>query len=1601
MEKKAMAWKTKGMNRDLSVSAFNTEYSFENINLRLSTNEGNTTMSWVNEKGPKKLTVDLDGYVDDYFYGVPIGTAILNDQLVVFSHQEIKEEKYDYIYLFTIQDDLVEGGQYIQGTTLYKGDLGFSISYPIETLVSYEANDIQKVYWTDGLNQPRLINIAASEETRKKWNNQSFDFITTLKLKEFITVEKQLGVEGSFGSGVIQYAFTYYNKYGQESNIFYTTPLNYISYQDRGAAPDATSISNSFKISIANVDTNFDYLRIYSIQRTSLNTTPVVKQLTDISLKGVKDYQNNSLNTVYSEDTNYNLPIDKYYTYRRILTKAYSNSDAKYTVSIGDSSATSFNNTAKVQVIAYTTTDEVTTYESLMSFQEFVTKCMDAQGFDTETEDSDISKNCFNENFYSLIKIEESLDRYMNYLAEQKLFDKDIVGWGLLVEDTPYYGDSVHGMYEKWLYYNYADQKWYIVDENTVPIVEESGITQQYADILTYTDTGTNGSIIDPTELLYKGGENIIVKTLEQKDNTLFLGNIYIQRQYIEDTLKETISSDLKDKIDSSTRTLNFKYNFSSDYKYANQLTGYIEKFTSFIKDNPSFKNTLPCGGFKKGDYYRLGIQFQYKSGKWSNPVYIDDVQQENRFKFTEATDSSGYLYPVLTLPTFTGTLTESTSYKLLQAGYKRARAVVVFPSIYDRICIMQGVVCPTLYTKDHRETDKDLYAQPSWFFRFAKSSNDADWDTKTGTVYPQSTSTLPYVGVYQEKFTEDQLYNADPTLLRQVEIQGSYKTENQFNIDRSFITFHSPELVFEEQYKNMDYTGLKYHQVGYVQVDKTFSDINIQTETPTISSLGAGFVHKSFTHDKSYGIVAGLFYDDCFVSEEDKSNIQSLEYIYAASMKWYVYPWHKNGSLNNDFNRPSDAGARTAVLKKKVISNLRYCDNTIFKEDAYSSASFTTTPQLWSSDEATIIKVNNQIYQGNIDTLLIPDYSDGLYCNCAASELKEGATTPFNNQAVYWKTFSRSVTGADSQGIWINKVDNTTKKRYWERVYNDIGKNYTSAVRVKDSVRMKYKSTPHLVSNIGTSIDYSGENALPVIEIFRDKPTQLFGGTSNDALMANTWSPCGEPVDLDANQGTTVLWEYGDTYYQRWDCLKTYPFTHEDVNQIVEIGSFMLETKINIDGRYDRNRGQVNNLNMSPQNFNLFNPVYSQTDNFFSYKIIDEDSYGHVSYPNQITWTKTKQSGADVDLWTNLTLANTLDLDGDKGAISKLIKQNDRLLAFQDTGIAQILYNENAQIATTTGVPIEIANSQKVQGCRYLTDTVGCSDKWAITSTPSGLYFIDSYEKAIYTIGQSIGNLSSSQGFTTWCKQNIPSSDAMWSPENQDNFVTYYDKTTQDVYFINKDWCLTYSERIGTFTSFYNYDAPYFCNLGDWGIWLSKQKNSPAGEEDRYHIYQHRAGDYCNFFGKEYPFSITLVGNADSQIDKIFSTIDMRTTVDGEGEIYKIDKFNFFVPFDSIEVWNEYQHGIATLKNTISMKHHLYKDNEATIKRKFRMWRFDIPRDNAPVDKEVENAKGIFRTKAHPMNRIRNPWMYLKLTNEDSSSKRTEIHDIAMTYLL
>lgn len=1607
MAKKYINWKTKGMNRDMSVSAFNPEFAFENVNLRLSTNEGNTTMSWVNEKGTKKMLPHIDvstWFPEEGFHftilGTPVGTAVLNHKLVIFSTDN---DVNSYIYVL----EKPKNKSYnLEGKLLYWGNLGFNTEYPLETLVSYESENIQKVYWTDGLNQPRMINIAGNIQTG---NDNQFDFIPKLQLKESIRVTKLLG-SGEFSPGVIQYAFTYYNKYGQESNIFYTTPLYYISYNDRGASPEG-KVSNSFEIKIANADKNFDYIRVYSIHRTSINATPEVRKVIDLVPSTVSSRR---AYTSYEID----LPADKMTMW-------------------------------KWKTGAEKTLDQYTPSDSGSNSKSWI----------------------FSTNEYMSIN-----------------FGRGYLTWSLLA-NTSFIITVTNG--------NKASMK-------LINGMSMTGVTSE--SMATYIDNGLSGDTVDPTELLYKGGEEVIFGTMDQKDNTLFLGNIKLKRSSIDDTIRNYFKE----------KDINFEIN---DYKSLNspEAKGYYP-YTNQLKSNSYLFKT-----FKYLEWYRFGIQAQHYTGKWSEPIWINDAQN------TAHIDTTFYEEGSIKLPTAYFTLNDTTIInKLLDDGYIRIRPVVVYPTINDREVICQGILCPTVYNVSDRYSNAP-FVQSSWFVRpnvpfdvgNSLSTDHQYTNGRIGDWRPLSNSTIEKeVDLYsragilyngpstQEERDNDIKNNIDvvnkgvrlefrhnkpipSNEQRNAEIQCIYNPpespfiDNKTNdnnvtalnwvndngenyyIDQSILTFHSPDIEFDTATRSLDTSNLQLRIVGMVPMTSFVGDIDIQTSTPVNNFKGSDETPRGF-YKEPIGVENSFSYTEnngklCFVEDSHfgyrslSAGVFWLDEITGlkpnnskkASTGFVVYPWHRNGSLNNtEFAKD---GYKSAMLDKKKLSNMRYSYKPYYFSatkiwNAYENGNITKTGisgvSIFDSDEISLVKLpapkNSDLsdlnYYGNVDKLLtitrVGDKKDGYPI------ITTGAATILNN---------KNELADDSTSI-----HRTFSHNVWKKLFSP----FTDQIEGVDPVRIKYKSTPHAVLALNYTTG-GAQRILPTIkdgvsainnssitnksqhffwsketnsvsqdvidsplgpvpdvptfqygwlwlgELYNPNVTNRFGGQTEESFENNVWLPCGDPISLvDTNNGVkssvTIRWKEGDTYFQRYDHIKTYPFTLEDQNAVTDIISFMCETHVNLDGRYDRNRGQLSNFAITPANFNLINDVYTQQDNFFNYMILDEDTYKSTLFPNTVTWTKTKENGADVDLWTNITMANTLEMDGDKGKISKICRFNNQLLSFQDRGIAQILYNENTQISTTEGVPIEIANSQKVQGKRYLSDTIGCSNKWSMTQTPNGIYFMDNNEKSIYLFNGQLNNLSTVRGFNSWAKQNIPSVDTLWSPDKFDSFVTYYDKLNQDVLFINKNTALAYSEKFNCFTSFYDYGmVPYFEYLDDIGIWI-KDNN----------LWHHQAGEYCNFFNENKPFSMTLIGNQEPLMDKTFTNLEFRACVENEGIYDKsTDKFTPTLPFDTLEVWNEYQHGILSFHNRVKGEGFMHGKDSGILSRKFRMWRCDIPRDNADINPRIEAPMGIKRFNVRPLDRIRNPWAYIKLTKNAAAEKsflnKTETHDIMATYFV
>lgn len=511
---------------------------------------------------------------------------------------------------------------------------------------------------------------------------------------------------------------------------------------------------------------------------------------------------------------------------------------------------------------------------------------------------------------------------------------------------------------------------------------------------------------------------------------------------------------------------------------------------------------------------------------------------------------------------------------------------------------------------------------------------------------------------------------------------------------------------------------------------------------------------------------------------------------------------------------------------------------------------------------------------------------------------------------------------------------------------------------------------------------DYERMGFMYIGEFYKDAPSDLslvFGGTTPLALEKNQWHTAGPSAELIKGSSLTVKCLQGDTYYQRYDSLKTYPYTTEDPNQIVEILSFMCETRMNIDGRYDHNRGMSSNLYMNNVNFNLFNPAYTQQDNFFNYYFLDPERNGEDAYPNGFVWTKSKTMGEEIDTWSSLNTSSSYNLDGDKGDLYALINWNDTLMSFQENGIARILYNDRVQIATNDGTPIEIANSTKVSGKQYMSTTVGCSNKRTIQITPKGVYFMDGNSKDLYIIGNGIDSLSKAKGFNSY-----------FYNKDISKYRTFYDEKSSDIYFLDDTESLVFNEPLNEFEGFYDYGGTDF---------MFNYKDSFIGVKDN-SLWKQFAGDYNMFYGKYKPFWLTLISN-DGNNDKTFGNIEF------EADSWHSDNTLADSTFDHLSAWDEYQMG-ETILRTLNTNVHYHFSN---LKRKFRVWRANIPRDIKLKDitfpealkrmqaGEINGNTGKILGMTESLNRIRNTWAYIRLLKYKENTDKTTLHGIKVSF--
>lgn len=1610
MQKRQLVFNIQGIAQDVLKPEVNSKFAYSIQNMRLTATKDSSLLSLTTEKGTLGLsTVEwVDGTPPTHSAAAPLvgtflGACILQNSLVLFTHDNNASLNPDRIYRLFFYDygsgDTDISQNRISYTLLYMGDLNFRLTNPIEAIASYENEKVQKVYWIDGLNQPRVINIINSyidsnfpyQTTNYTYDPFSFTQEVNLSTQgNSISVTKQF-YGGLFNAGVVQYAYCYFRANMQESNIVEFTPLYYVSFADRGEEP-GKQVSCSFEIEItsnAEDAKNFDYIRVFQIYSTSLDATPNVKIIKDIDTSILND--------------------DNLYKYKFVDSNEFQIDASQYEIqlvkqfiipqTIVSKDDTLFLGNFKSNFVV-----DKTDLSSLNSQPQFVVDNGRHLKIDDSSENLNVYKYKnqldkssrqiktfkYGEHYKFGVQFQNKYGQWSEpyFLADVTNYEHvaDYNSATGLVE-APYASMSVSDIYNTIMAGSNQEEKEYIKVRPVIsfPTQNERLVLCQGVinpTVFNFTER-FNGTTYAQASWFFRPYPNPdwSGNTAYKSDNGLpdpntvwFENGATCQFKHFHPLMSsDDIGGELQNMYFDSVgqqSTMSFSQLLSrtvNDMSVRQEVKDYLAGPTGFFVSRPDIFDNAFNSDWRTGKLYTTDFELPGSDNVWSLRIKV--LERAGDFiKYRMSIFAPVVM--VMHIRIDSGTVNNNQVAKRPELTATDLGSVPNAQAIYQNYYFVDQSVA----TLNSPEIEFDSEVQ---------NADLSQYNIRIVGYIPMSSNTGNYkIVAGTPLFKMNQLY--PDGWRRGVYLPtGEYKKPWQLTINKNAFSGHSMLCAW----------------------NCWFDDIN------------------------------GVFLYD---GENNTGwNDKSTEVSY------YVYPWQRqylnnynhntlnyNGTLDDNF---SIEDIESSKIQRKILANLRFSENSKYFDSSNIYPLNTGEPELFSYDQDISLKLeSDKFYKGNVDQLVVT--TSNYY------------STQFSGIAVNGQP---QFVGGDVQGypIVVGTVYNEDSETNIDAAitYSEprllCGDeqdeyHYTPNCSSIDPILVRYKSVPHVVFNMEQTIGgkegatYLQQNILPIGvpgkstassqvwdesvdwfsgeellwnsdsfekveqdtipidtdrgylwigEIYRElkagQPDPFTDNNDDFSLRQRDWVVAGESVDF--NSSAILKWFEGDTFYQRYDCLKTYPLSEEDYQSVVEILSFMCETRINLDGRYDKNRGLLDNTLVNGTNFNQLNLVYNQRNNFFTYNILDSDIFKANKFGNQITWTLPKLNGAKIDNWTKITLAATADADGGKGEINALRKYRDSIYCFQTNGIGRVLYNERVQISTSDGTPIEIGNSQKFQGLDYISDIIGCQNKWACKETPSGIYFVDNNTPGIYITAEADKNgtirpqsLSKQKYMQSWFETRNVGYFGSWNIQYPTNCWINYDSSTDEVLITDPSVCLTYSPQLNFFTGFYSYNnIPSILSLEKYPLAITSDSK----------IYRLREGAYSKFFSdiQYQPYGLTLTAYPYAENTFIRDCIYDNLWYKGDGfnsqDVYQPNEH-----FDYLRSWNEYQDsGInSDLVYTNSTNH-----INTNLRKKFRLWYAKIPRNYS-------------RTTSHT-DRMRNPWLRLQLYKSNPNGNAIRLQEL------
>ena len=379
------------------------------------------------------------------------------------------------------------------------------------------------------------------------------------------------------------------------------------------------------------------------------------------------------------------------------------------------------------------------------------------------------------------------------------------------------------------------------------------------------------------------------------------------------------------------------------------------------------------------------------------------------------------------------------------------------------------------------------------------------------------------------------------------------------------------------------------------------------------------------------------------------------------------------------------------------------------------------------------------------------------------------------------------------------------------------------------------------------------------------------YGGSTEDLRRPTSYISTGAFVPYtNVTDTVTDVWG-GDTYVTIYDIEK-----NRFHNSSIDDGSisgynqswnfaFPTESTVNttLRGGYhfanktDHEIGTDQELNQF-----VIEPTYS-SENSTDVYIHRPLAYTPITKQDtRVNYSEEKVNNSLVDSWRVFKLENYKDVSGDFGELTGLMYNQDSLYFSQERAFGKLNINPVSTVVDEDGVSIVLGTGKVINSFSYISDMIGIQNIRSSVSTPKGVYWIDQVTRKAYAFrANGLDSISDTHGMKSWFSSNI----------SKDSKITLgNDVINDEVLFSVDNTTIVFSEVINKFTSFYTYGTPMYINLFNRLLSID-----PSNMSD---IYNHNTGASCTFYGTSSDSYIEFLVNKHPVHTKVFDVIEWYT---------------------------------------------------------------------------------------------------------------------------